>query len=210
MVTNFILLILGSYFLGSISFSIVAGRLLKGIDIREHGSGNAGATNTLRILGKGPGISVFLLDIAKGIVPVLLAATYIEGYGDWPQIVCGIAAIIGHNWPIWYGFKGGKGIATTIGVIASVAFWPALLAGIIAIASIAINRYVSLGSLLFTGLLPVFIGLSNQVDVIPDSWSAELFGASIVIAIFAIVRHRSNIIKLWNGTENKLGAKKTT
>lgn len=192
--------IIGSYMLGSISFSIVMGKLLKGIDIREHGSGNAGATNTLRVLGKGPGITVFLLDILKGIVPVLVGFS-LSAHSDWPAILCGVAAIVGHNWPIWFQFKGGKGIATTIGVIASLAFIPALLAGVIAIVSIAITRYVSLGSLLFAAFMPVFIVF------IDGYYSHELFGASLLIAVFAFVRHRSNIVKIIKGTENKLGAK---
>ncbi|MEK3881469.1 glycerol-3-phosphate 1-O-acyltransferase PlsY [Paenibacillus sp. PL2-23] len=187
-----------SYLIGSVSFSIVIAKWIKGIDIRQHGSGNAGATNTLRVLGKGPGILVFALDIAKGVLAVYLG--YTLGDNGWIPVLCGLAAIIGHNWPIWFRFKGGKGIATTIGVIATLAFFPALYAGLIAILVIVITRYVSLGSLIFAGLLPVFIVLLQH------SW--PLFSAALAIAIFAFVRHRSNIVKLLQGTENKLGAKK--
>lgn len=190
-----------SYLLGSVSFSIVIAKWLKGIDIREHGSGNAGATNTIRVLGKGPGITVFLLDIAKGVVAVLLGQWLSGGDAEsWTPVLCGLAAIIGHNWPIWFRFKGGKGIATTVGVIVTLAFLPALLAGIVAILAIAITRYVSLGSLLFAALTPIFIALLT--------YSLPLLCASLVLCVFAFVRHQANIVKLLKGTENKLGAKK--
>lgn len=189
--------IVASYMLGSITFSIVIAKWLKGIDIRQHGSGNAGATNTLRVLGKGPGISVFVLDIAKGVGAV--------GIGYWigtealaaTPVLCGLAAIIGHNWPLWFRFKGGKGIATTIGVMATLAFFPVLYAGLIAILSIVITRYVSLGSLIFAALVPVFV--FALLGAGPILW------ASLLIGVFAFVRHRTNIAKLVQGKENKLG-----
>jgi glycerol-3-phosphate acyltransferase PlsY len=187
-----------SYLLGSVSFSIVIAKWVKGIDIRQHGSGNAGATNTLRVLGKGPGILVFVLDIAKGVAAVLIGR--VLGENEWIPVLCGLAAIVGHNWPIWFRFKGGKGIATTVGVVATLAFLPALCAGIVAIATIALTRYVSLGSLLFAALTPLFISIFY--------FSVPLLCASLLICIFAFVRHRTNIVKLFQGTENKLGAKK--
>lgn len=189
-----------SYLLGSISFSFIAGKLLKGIDIRQHGSGNAGATNTLRVLGKGPGIAVLLLDAAKGVAAVAIG--YWLGGGEaWIPVFCGIAAIAGHNWPIYFGFKGGKGIATTIGAMATLAFFPTLYAGLIAIVSIAITRYVSLGSLLLSAFLPIFIYVLG--------WPMETFWASLVLFVFAYWRHRSNIVKLIRGKENKLGSKRS-
>lgn len=187
-----------SYLLGSVSFSIVIAKWVKGIDIRQHGSGNAGATNTLRVLGKGPGLLVFVLDIAKGVAAVWIG--HALGENDWIPVLCGLAAIVGHNWPIWFRFKGGKGIATTVGVIATLAFIPALCAGVVAIATIALTRYVSLGSLLFAALTPLFIYIFY--------FSVPLLCASLLICIFAFVRHRTNIVKLLQGTENKLGAKK--
>ncbi|CAG5088055.1 Glycerol-3-phosphate acyltransferase [Thermobacillus xylanilyticus] len=194
-----IIAVAASYLLGSVSFSILIARWVKGIDIRQHGSGNAGATNTLRVLGKGPAAAVFLLDVAKGIAAVLIGQWLGEGE-IWVPILCGAAAITGHNWPIWFRFKGGKGIATTIGVMATLAFWPALLAGIIAIAAIAITRYVSLGSLIFAALLPVFI--------LVLSMPYELFWVSLLICVYAFIRHRTNIVKLVRGQEHKLGAGK--
>ncbi|WP_336786784.1 glycerol-3-phosphate 1-O-acyltransferase PlsY [Paenibacillus sp. MMO-177] len=190
-----------SYLLGSVSFSIVIARLVKGIDIREHGSGNAGATNTIRVLGKGPGILVFVLDFAKGIAAVWIGRWLGLDEGvDWTPALCGLAAIMGHNWPIYFNFKGGKGIATTIGAIAALAFVPALIAGVVTIIVIAITRYVSLGSLIFAALTPVLISIFF--------YSAPVLTVSLILCVFAFVRHRTNIVKLLQGTENKLGAKK--
>lgn len=189
--------IITSYLLGSVMFSILIARF-KGVDIRKHGSGNAGATNTLRVLGKGPGILVLLLDISKGILAVWIGKWFVPDE-LWLHIVCGICVIMGHNWPVFFHFKGGKGIATTIGMVATLCFLPALFAGIIAILSIVITRYVSLGSLLFTFFLPIFLVIMGR--------PAALVWAGVVIMIFAFVRHRKNIAKLISGKENKLGLK---
>jgi glycerol-3-phosphate acyltransferase PlsY len=196
----FVLPVIIGYLLGSISFSYLFGRMLKGIDIRQHGSGNAGATNTLRILGTGPAIAVLLLDALKGVAAVEI--------GRWmaPDMVVvavlsGLFAIIGHNWPVYFGFRGGKGIATTIGAMATLAFLPALFAGIAAILLIAVTRFVSLGSLGFALLLPIFVFVLNG----PDALTIGL--AAVIVCLFAFVRHRTNIIKLLQGRENKLGAR---
>lgn len=196
---SYLSLLIG-YLLGSVSFSLLAGKLLRGIDIREHGSGNAGATNTMRVLGKGPGIAVLVLDALKGVAAVWIA-TGLSGGNPLFEVLAGICVIIGHNWPVFYGFRGGKGIATTVGVMATLAFVPTLIAGGIAIAVIAITRYVSLGSLLLTALLPLFIWIMHK--------PTEILALSLVLFVFAWVRHRSNIVKLATGKENKLGMKKS-
>ncbi|TBL79766.1 glycerol-3-phosphate 1-O-acyltransferase PlsY [Paenibacillus thalictri] len=198
MTLNIVSIIVG-YLLGSISFSYLAGRLLKGIDIRNHGSGNAGATNTLRVLGKGPAVVVLLLDAVKGAAAVGIGYA-ISGGDPLIQVLCGLAAIAGHNWPVYFGFRGGKGIATTIGAMASLAFVPTLIAGIIAIVVIALTKYVSLGSLLLTAVLPFLLYFTGK--------PMEMFWFSILLALFAFVRHRSNIVRLVQGNENKLGTKK--
>ncbi|CAG7611760.1 Glycerol-3-phosphate acyltransferase [Paenibacillus solanacearum] len=187
------------YLLGSVSFSYLAGKLLKGIDIRQHGSGNAGATNTLRVLGKGPGITVLLLDMLKGVAAVWIGGL-LSGGDALIQVLAGLCVIAGHNWPVFFGFRGGKGIATTIGVMVTLAFLPALIAGLVAIATIALTRYVSLGSLLFTAILPILIWFMG--------YPVAIFILSLLLFVFAWVRHRSNIGKLLTGTENKLGAKR--
>jgi glycerol-3-phosphate acyltransferase PlsY len=187
-----------SYLLGSVSFSVLIGRFMKGVDVRQHGSGNAGATNTLRVLGKGPAIMVLLLDVCKGIAAVWLGY-WLGGGSQWTASLAGIAAIAGHNWPLYFHFRGGKGIATAIGVLATLCFFPALIAGVIAILSIVITRYVSLGSLIFVVLTPWMI------LVLGYPW--PLFWSSLIICVFAVWRHRSNIRKLIQGKENRLGSK---
>ena len=172
--------------------------MLSGVDIRNYGSGNAGATNTLRVMGKGPAIAVFIFDIGKGLLAVWLARWFApDAY--WVSVVCGIAVIAGHNWPVWFRFRGGKGIATMVGMFIALAFIPILFAGIAAIIIIILTRYVSLGSLLLTVFFPIFVFWMD--------YPSELLWGSLVVLIFAWVKHRKNIYKLLHGTENKLGAK---
>ncbi|MDR6224516.1 glycerol-3-phosphate 1-O-acyltransferase PlsY [Desmospora profundinema] len=187
-----------SYLIGSISFSYWMTRILHGTDIRKHGSGNAGATNMLRVVGKGPALIVFLLDMLKGMAAVGLAWAW-TGEPTW-MMMGGVAAIIGHNWPVFLGFRGGKGIATTIGVTVLLTLSAALAAGTLAILTIAFTRYVSLGSLIFAAGLPIAIFLFDY----PSSYVT----LSLVITLMAFIRHASNIKRLVQGTESKLGAKK--
>jgi glycerol-3-phosphate acyltransferase PlsY len=184
------------YLLGSISFSYLFGRWFSGIDIRKHGSGNAGATNTLRVMGTGPAVTVLALDIGKGVLAVWIG-WWIQPEQIWLPILAGLAVIIGHNWPVFFSFRGGKGIATTIGVVATICFFPGLVAGLIGIAAIILTRFVSLGSLLFTILLPFSLWIFQPADL-------ALIGFSILIALLSIYRHRGNIRKLMQGKENKL------
>jgi glycerol-3-phosphate acyltransferase PlsY len=194
-----IVLILIAYLLGAVNFSFLYGRLFKGIDIRNHGSGNAGATNTLRVLGKGPGILVLILDVLKGVAAVLIGKWAAAPDQLWIPVLCGLFAIIGHNWPVYFGFRGGKGVATMIGAMLTLAFLPTLTACLIAVAVIAVTRYVSLGSLLIALLTPAMLLAFHR--------PLEIFLASIVLCLFTFIRHRSNIVKLIQGRENKLGAK---
>jgi glycerol-3-phosphate acyltransferase PlsY len=189
-----------AYLLGSVSFSILVARWMRKIDIRQHGSGNAGATNTLRVLGIGPALAVFVLDALKGTAAVALG-WWASPDAAWAPMAAGLAAVVGHNWPLYFRFKGGKGIATTIGVMTPLAFGPMLLAGLAAVVTIALTRYVSLGSLVLAVLLPV---LTAAFGADP----AVIAGAA-AIGVLAFIRHRHNIVKLWNGTENRLGSKKT-
>ncbi|GFR36872.1 glycerol-3-phosphate acyltransferase [Insulibacter thermoxylanivorax] len=186
------------YLIGSLSFSLIVGKI-KGIDIRKHGSGNAGATNTLRVLGIVPAIIVFVLDMGKGIASVLIGSWLSQGT-LWVTAACGLAAIIGHNWPVFFSFRGGKGIATTIGVTAVLSFYPAAIAGAVAIISIFITRYVSLGSLIFTTLMPIIAVIMGA--------EIEIIIAMLLICAFAVYRHRSNIRRLIRGEEHKIGSKR--
>lgn len=194
-----VLAIIVSYLLGSISFSVLIAKGMKGIDIRDHGSGNAGATNTLRVLGKGPAITVLLLDALKGVGAVWLGVWLSSSPTYWVPALCGIAAILGHNWPIYFRFRGGKGIATTIGVLATLGLLPSLSAGVFAILAIVLTRYVSLGSLIFVTLTPVILLFLG--------YSAPIVTVSVIIWALAVWRHRANLSRIFKGTENKIGAK---
>lgn len=190
--------ILLAYLLGSVSFSYLVTYKLKGIDIRRYGSGNAGATNTLRVVGKGPAALVFLLDAVKGMAAVGIG----ELFGGEPALLMatGVAAIVGHNWPVFLHFRGGKGIATTIGVTAILTFKAALVSGIFAVLAILLTRYVSVGSLLFVTLLPVMIAWMDY----PPAY----FWISLFITLLGWFRHWDNIKRLMRGTENRIGARK--
>lgn len=201
--TALILAIIIGYLLGSISFSYIISKKIKKIDIRKLGSGNAGATNTLRVLGVGPAISVLVLDILKGVVAVWIGVYLAPDLSGWVPAAAGLAAIAGHNWPVFYGFRGGKGVATTIGVLATLVFLPALVAGMIAIASIFIWRYVSLGSLLFTILTPILVFILSNYFAYPFSYAY----LTLIVACLSIWRHRTNISRLFKGTESKIGTK---
>ncbi|HET7629249.1 MAG TPA: glycerol-3-phosphate 1-O-acyltransferase PlsY [Bacillales bacterium] len=187
-----------AYLLGAISFSYLITKLLLRDDIRKHGSGNAGATNTLRVLGVFPAVLVLLLDVFKGVLAIWIAGWI--GGGELAAAAAGLMAIVGHNWPIYYGFRGGKGVATTIGVFATLFLFPALSVGAFAIFLIVITRFVSLGSLCFVVLAPICALFFGDVP-------AVYAYVGLIIAMLSIWRHRSNIQRLLNGTENKIGKK---
>lgn len=203
MIITTVLIVGLSYLLGSVSFSYLIAKKIKKIDIRKEGSGNAGATNTLRVLGVGPAVSVLLLDVGKGILPVVSAMLITDA--ALVHVLAGLAAILGHNWPIYFGFRGGKGVATSIGVLATLVFLPSLLAGVIAIASIFITRYVSLGSLLFAILTPVALVILLLIPSFTYPVEYSLF--TVVLALMSLWRHRTNVSRLMSGTENKIGRK---
>ena len=186
-----------AYLLGSISFSYIFTKLIKKVDIREYGSKNAGATNAARILGTGPAVIVFILDILKGVVAVLIAFAF--HLTDWGVALSGLCAILGHVWSIYYGFKGGKGVATTIALFLMLMWLPTLIAAVVALLLILFTRYISLGSLAFI-LTPI-------VALILGGYSASYIIVSAVISLLIIWKHRSNIRRLIQGTESKFGSK---
>jgi glycerol-3-phosphate acyltransferase PlsY len=198
------------YLCGSVPFGYLAGRL-KGIDIRQHGSGNIGATNAIRVLGKGIGIPVFLLDMLKGWFPVWLAAGWIAHTGaevemvSLGKVLAGFAAVLGHMFTFWLGFKGGKGIATTGGVLAGVS--PAgMLGGWIGFLTFLFAfRYVSLGSLAAAVGVPTAMAIQMYRE---GRWDSVLLGFGLVVMVLAFIRHRSNIQRLIAGTESKAFVKK--
>ena len=190
-----------AYLIGSINSSIIVGRLWKNVDVRKLGSGNAGATNILRTLGKAPAVLVIIGDALKGVIAVILGSFFI---GDQPELgamIGGIAAVAGHNWPVFFQFKGGKGILTSAAVILMVAPNIGIFVVIISILIIAITRYVSLGSMMGSILFPVFV-------LVMETKNTNLLIFSIALAVLAIYRHRENLKRLLNGTESKIESKR--
>ncbi|TDY50750.1 glycerol-3-phosphate acyltransferase PlsY [Alicyclobacillus sacchari] len=184
-----------AYIIGSISTSTLVVKLVSGRDIREEGSGNAGATNTMRTIGTKWGVIVLLADALKGMVALWIAFALTKG-SVVAAAVAAIAVVIGHNWPVFFGFRGGKGIATTIGVLLWLAPIPTVIAGVICLIAIALTRYVSLGSLILTVLVPVIMAI----------WFMQpaVLVASIILALLSIYRHRSNISRLIRGQERRI------
>ena len=196
----FLTLLLG-YLLGSIPSGFLAGKWCKGIDLRTIGSGSTGATNVLRNVGKKPALVVFLVDVAKGAAAVLLAAALTQSnpLNDWIQVLAGLAALAGHIWPVWLGFKGGKAVATGLGLFLGLA-WPVGLACFgVFMAVFSISRIVSLASVVASVSLPLLMAAGSDSN------------ANLVVALVAMLlvlwRHRSNIQRLINGTEPKVGQK---
>ena len=183
-----------SYFIGAMPTGLVLVRLLKGADIRQYGSGNIGTVNVLRVAGPATAAAVLLVDILKGLVPVLLAVRW--GFSPWIVVLCGVAAIAGHNWSIFLGFRGGKGIATSFGVLVGLSGKAAVVAAVVWIVVVAITRYASLGSLLGVATVPFALWWLGQ----PREY--VLFG--LIAALFAIYRHRGNIQRLVSGTELRI------
>ena len=193
--TSLLLLAIG-YLLGAIPSGYLAGSWLKGIDLRDCGSGSTGATNVLRNVGKGPALVVFLIDVGKGALAVLAKSV---GLSDWLQVLAGLAALAGHIWPVWLGWKGGKAVATGLGMFLGLA-WPVGLACFgLFMAVISIFRIVSLSSVVAAIGLPVLMVLSGG--------SSAYVVVSLVASLMVLWRHRSNIERLIAGTEPKIGQK---
>ncbi len=196
-----VLLILSAYLLGSIPTSVWVGKWFYDIDIREKGSGNAGATNTIRVLGWKAGISVFIVDVLKGFAAVELAYLSPLHSGTMMfinfQILLGIIAIIGHIFPLLAGFKGGKGVAALLGIIITLTTGPALLSFGIFILVLLLFKYVSFGSMMAGISYPIIVSFFYP------SLSDSLKIASIVMALILIITHRKNIKRLLNGEEAK-------
>ncbi len=200
-----LLIIAIAYIFGSFPTAIIAGKLLKKIDIRDFGSGNAGATNVLRTLGWKAALVVLLIDMIKGFVPVFWIAGIIHTQPDtliYYQILAAISAIAGHIWTIFAGFKGGKGVGTSAGVFMGLAPIPLLSALIFFIIIVSITRFVSLGSI--TAALMLLIVLSYQKFIammfVPD----VLYYLTVVVVVLIWYAHRENIIRLLKGEESKV------
>lgn len=194
-----------AYLFGSFPTAIIAGKILKKIDIRDHGSGNAGATNVFRILGWQAGVIVLLIDMLKGFIPVFWIAGAIYTQGDaliYYKILAAISAIAGHVWTIFAGFKGGKGVGTSAGVFLGLAHIPLLIALLIFVIIVAITRYVSLGSI--SAALVFLIVLLLQKFAFNQDIEAILIYLGIIVVILILYAHRTNIGRLLKGNESKI------
>lgn len=193
-----IALITATYFLTAIPWGVVLGRTIKGIDVRKHGSGATGATNSLRVLGWKISIAVFLLDFLKGVVPIV-AARWLDLPG-WAIAIIAVVAVAGHCWSPYIGFTGGKGMATGGG--AAVALFPWLVAMLLFIVAVVyLSRYVSLGSILTAIVGPAIIVILALFGQVPGWDAVALVGIGGII----LWQHRGNIERLRNGTERKIG-----
>ncbi len=193
---DFIIAAALSYLLGSIPNGLILGKGIWGVDLRQHGSGNIGATNAWRTIGKAGGISIFALDLLKGAISAYLGLHL--GGSELAGIVCGLLAIAGHSWSIFLGFKGGKGVATGLGVIATLMPWVTLIVFAVWFAIVKVTGYVSLGSVVGAILVPILaivFGLHTDFMVL-----------GLIAAVFIVYRHKSNISRLLNGTESKIHA----
>lgn len=199
MILEYTIFIICSYLLGSIPFGFIAAKRLKGIDITQHGSGNIGATNIMRSIGAGPAAVVFILDILKGFIPVILVKTLLPASPDWFIVLCGIMAIIGHCLSIFLRFRGGKGAATSLGVIIGLNPLIAVISFGIFIIVLAIFKYVSLASIITAVAVPVLMVLFRQ------STAFIIFAA--FTGLFVILKHKANIGRLIKGNEAKWGEK---
>lgn len=201
-------IVVAAYFLGSIPFGFLIVKRRHGIDIRQTGSGGTGATNVMRQSGMKAAGAVYLLDLAKGIAAVLLARYCSDGDPAW-MAVSGVVAILGHIFPIWLGFRGGKGVATGFGVFLALAPLPVLSAlglwGVV----VALTRYVSLGSIVATASVPLWILVYERFifERAASGWLPAFCGSLAACAI-VVLAHRQNIKRLFQGSENRLGAKR--
>ena len=209
-VTRIMALVIG-YFCGCFPTGYMVGKK-RGVDIREHGSGNTGATNTLRTLGWGAAGITFFGDCAKTVLAILIASLLFSATGfdmKLLQLYAGIGAVLGHNFPFYFKFKGGKGIACTVGL--AFALFPGAVPVCLTvfILCIVLSKYVSLGSIMMAILLVIQIFVFNFYGIlgVPETSVVEIDVLVLFLEVLAIFQHRSNIVRLFKGTENKLGQK---
>ena len=213
------IIILLSYLVGSIPNSIIISKAVKGIDIRKHGSGNAGGTNVMRVLGWKHGLLVILLDALKGAIAVVVIArlhygplpfTNISPFDDFTlvQIIAGMAAVVGHIWTVFAGFKGGKGIATALGMMLMLITIDMLIALGVFVLVVSISRYVSLGSILTAIAVPSVLYIRENVFHVDIIGYDILFPFIVAMSLLVIFTHRKNLVRLFNGSESKISFKK--
>ena len=207
----YIIIAIIAYLVGSINFSIIISKRMAGFDVREKGSGNAGTTNMLRSVGVKAAAITLLCDILKGVVVILIAiliGNIVDGLDDALLVqLAGIFVIIGHTFPIFFGFKGGKGIATSLGVLLMINWQIGLICLVFALILMVITRMVSVGSIAAAILFPVLVIFIGQNYIVPvNNWSYLIF--SIIVAVLVLFNHRENLKRIFTGKENKISFKK--
>lgn len=191
------------YLIGAIPFGLIVGRVSRGLDVRKYGSGMTGATNVMRTAGTVPGLVVFALDLGKGVGVVFLARVLVAG---GPPLMAGAAAlacVVGHNWPIYLRFKGGRGVMTYFGGLLALAWPVVVIGGGVSLVTIALSRYVSLGSLVGA----VVAALVMAYMVVWEGWPWEYLVYAAIVTGLIIFQHRDNLVRLWTGRERKIGQK---
>ena len=207
----YIIVAIIAYLIGSVNFSILISKKMAGCDVREKGRGNAGTTNMLRSVGKKAAAITLICDILKGVVSIVIAiivGNIVKNLDRELLLqIAGIAVVIGHTFPIFFGFKGGKGVATSLGVLLMSNWQIGLICLVFALVLMALTRMVSLGSCGAAVLFPVLTLFINQhYTVLTEGKSGRVyFVYSVILAIIVLYNHRSNIKRILNGTENKLG-----
>lgn len=206
----YIIIAIIAYAIGSINFSVIISKKVAGFDVREKGSGNAGSTNMLRSVGKKAAVLTLICDILKGVISILLAVllgNIVGGDIDKALLVqiAGVLVVVGHTFPIFFNFKGGKGVATSLGVLLMINWQIGLICLVFALVLMALTKIVSLGSVSAAVLFPVLTLFINENFIVPDG---KYLIFSIILAVIVLYNHRSNIKRLLNGTENKLNFKK--
>ncbi|OKZ76879.1 MAG: acyl-phosphate glycerol 3-phosphate acyltransferase [Clostridium sp. 27_14] len=199
-----------AYLIGSINFSVIISKKVAGFDVREKGSGNAGSTNMLRSVGKGAAVLTLLCDILKGVVAILIAI----GIGNLVKDadkgllvqIAGVAVVLGHTFPIFFGFKGGKGVATSLGILLMTNWQIGLICLVFALVLMVLTQMVSLGSCAAAVLFPVLTLFIKEHYIVAEGGNYFIY--SVILAVIVLYNHRSNIKRMLNGTENKLSLKK--
>ncbi len=197
-------ILLAAYLVGSVPFAYLAARVIKGIDIRTVGSGNVGASNVFRAVGRGVGLTVLSLDILKGVAAVLIARAL--DAGDWLTVLAGFAAVIGHSWTIFLGFKGGKGVATATGMLITLLPFETMAALILFCIVVAAGRMISLGSIAAATALPVVHLAWGEIRELGVRLPTLVL--TIAVAALVIWRHRANIARIASGTERRFSFRK--
>lgn len=203
-------LTVAAYFLGAFPSGVVLGKTLKGVDVRQFGSGKTGATNSLRTLGWQISLLVFLLDLSKGALSVLLPLVLLSNdLKPWGVLACGLASMLGHDYSVFIGFSGGRGVATGIGQVIIVSPLSILFAAIVSVPLLLLTRYVSLGSVVGSAMVEAALIINYFLGTLPNGNDPRFLLWGTVVTVLIIVQHRDNIRRLLNGTERRLGEKAT-